>query len=89
MLGKGRKRMTKVELRRSPDIQSRAIVPMVKLAPPPGPKVAKGVLTARSHPSIKGLNLRDIVNVKSRDNVYTYKHIAMQGPYGASSRPTT
>lgn len=60
---------------------------MVKLAPPPGPKVAKGVLTARSHPSIKGLDLRDIVNVKSRDNVYTYKYRAMQDLMGHPADP--
>lgn len=36
-------------------------VPTVKLASPPGPKVAKGVLIARSHRSFKGLDLRDIV----------------------------
>lgn len=36
--------------------------------------MAKGVLIARSHPSIKGLDVRDIVNVKSRDRVYTYKY---------------
>jgi hypothetical protein len=47
---------------------------MVKLAPPPDPKVAKGVLTARSHRSIKGLDLRDTVNGRSRDSVYTYRY---------------
>lgn len=47
---------------------------MGKLPPPPGPKVAKGFLTAKSHASIEGLDLRDIVNVKSKDSVYTYKY---------------
>lgn len=69
------------------------MMPMVKLVSPPDPKVAKGVLTARSHPSIKGLDLRDIVNVKSRDSVYTYKFSharkdLMEDPYEGSYQQT-
>lgn len=55
---------------------------MVNLAPPPGPKVAKGVLTTRSHPSIKGLDLRDIVKVKSKGKVYTYKYSRSRTSWG-------
>ena len=69
-----KKRVTTVELSYSTDIQGRVICAHDEAGPSSRPKSGQGVLTATPYPSIKGLDLRDIVNVKSRDRVYTYKY---------------
>ena len=74
MLGMRRKRVTKMELRWSPDIQGRDVCAHGEAALSSRPKSGQGSPHSKVSHSIEGLDLRDIVNVRFKDSVYTHKY---------------